>query len=349
MKRIGFLFERIADIDNIKLAIRNSSKGKRRYSYVKRVLKNPGKYAERLREMLLTDNIRFGNNRHITIQDESSGKERDITVPQYFPDQVLQWAVMQQLQKVIMRGMYKYCCGSVPGRGGMAAKRAVDKILKNDTKVRYILKMDVRKFFPSVNHEKLIEMLERKIKDRRVINLLRQIIEHGESGLPIGYYTSQWLSNFYLEPFDHFVTEELRARHYIRYVDDIVIFETNKRKLRKIKERITDYLSELSLTVKDNWQIWKIDSRPLDFVGYLFRRRYTLARRKIFHRLMRTVRKVEREGLKITSARRLCSLLGWFSHINFRQYYAKHIAPIITKKAIRKYISRFDKKAAKAA
>ncbi len=344
MKRIGFLYEKVADLENLKLAIKNSAKGKRRHSYVMRIQKDPDKYAAILREMLLSKDYRLGFNRYKVIHDNSCGKDRQITIPKYFPDQVLHWAIMQVLQPVIMRGMYRYCCGSVPHRGGMAVKKKIESILKKDKKIRYIMKLDIHKFFPSINHDRLMELLATKIKDREMLGLLKAVIDHGGAGLPIGYYTSQWLSNFYLEPLDHFVKEGLKARYYIRYVDDMVIFGTNKRELRKMKARLDEFLAGFSLSLKDNWQIWKIDSRPLDFVGYRYTRDRTTVRKKIFFRMMRTVRRVKKNGLNIVYARKLNSLLGWFSHIYFKNYYSKNIAPIVTKKAVRRYISKYDRR-----
>lgn len=348
MKRVGFLFEKVADIENIKLAIKNSSRGKRRKKYVMRVYRNPERYARILQRMILTKNIPLGQNRRKSVYDQSSRKQRDITVPKYFPDQVLHWAVIQVLSPVIMRGMYRYCCGSVPGRGGMAVKKKVERVLKKDKKIKYVMKLDVKKFFPSVDHEKLMGLLARKIKDKNMLNLLGAIVESGGRGLPIGYYTSQWFSNFYLERVDHQIKEGLRARHYIRYADDMVILGTNKRALHRMKLSLDDSFGALALKLKDNWQVWKLHSRPLDFVGYRYKNGHTTVRKKIFFNLMRTVRIIAEHGLNIVHARRMNSLLGWFCHINFQRYYRKNIAPVVTKPAVRRYIARYDRKGRRA-
>lgn len=338
MKRIGNLYEKIWDVENIRLAIRNASKGKRNRRYVARVLANEEFYAKQISEMLRTGAYRPRPNRTKVVYDTSSRKERNITIPAFYPDQIVQWATVQVLQPVLSKGMYRYSCGSVPGRGGLAAKKYVEKIRKKKD-VRYILKLDIKKFFPSVPHDKLKGLLAKKIKDKEVLDLLGKIIDNGGEGLPIGYYTSQWLSNFYLQEIDHYIKEELQVKYYVRYVDDMVLAGANKRKLRKSFHNLEERLKDYGLSVKGNWQLWKADSRPLDFVGYRFRKYRTTLRKRIFYRLTAVVRKIKEHGLNIRRAMRFTSLIGWCKRISFRGYYLKHIRPLMKKRVAKLYIA----------
>lgn len=339
MKRIGFLYEKIWDIDNIRLAIRNASKGKRNRRYVARILEHEELYAQKISEMLRTGAYQPRPNRVKTIYDNSSQKERTITVPAFYPDQIVQWALMQVLQPALTRGMYRYSCGSIPKRGGLAAKKYVERTLKKKD-ARYVLKLDIRKFFPSVPHDRLKALLAEKIKDRQVLALLDKIIDNGGDGLPIGYYTSQWLSNFYLQEVDHYVKENLGVKHYVRYVDDMVLFGSNKRKLHRAFRELERYLhDEFGLEVKGNWQLWKRDSRLLDFVGYRFARKQTSLRKRIFFRLNAVVQKIKACGLNIRRAMRFTSLMGWCKRVPFRGYYLKNIRPTVKKKRAKLYIA----------
>lgn len=282
---------------------------------------------DNIHEMLVGQTYVPSPNRQRTIYDKSSHKERVITIPKYYPDQIIQRAIMNVVEPIFMRGMYRYCCGSIPNRGGSAVKKKVEKVLRKDEKVKYIFKADIQKFFPSISHEKVKEMLADKIKDKKVLDLFGKIIDNGGDGLPIGYYTSQWLSNFVLEYFDRFVKETLHAKYYFRYVDDIVIIDTNKRKLHKIRQQIEDFLAEggYNLQIKPNWQVWEIDSRPLDFVGYQFYRKYTKLRKSIFYRLNKVAKEIKKFGLTAKMAMSFMSLMGWASHINFAHFYLSHI------------------------
>ena len=131
MKRIGNLYGKLCDPDNIRLAIKNASRHKSKKRNVAKVLADPEGYCERLRQMLVSKDIKFGCKHLKTVREDNSGKVRQITVPSFFPDQILHWAVVQVLRPVLMRGMYEYSCGSIPGRGGMAAKRKIERIRGN--------------------------------------------------------------------------------------------------------------------------------------------------------------------------------------------------------------------------
>lgn len=348
MKRIGNLYEKIYDINNIRLAFENVTRHKSHRTYIQKYISNSEHYAQKISDMLRCKTYIPNPNRTKEIKDGSCQKTRTITVPRFYPDQVIHWAVVQVLEPIFMHGMYEYSCGSIPGRGGKAVKRYIDKILRKDKKVKYILKLDISKFFPSVRHDKLKELLRKRIKDRDVLELLDTIIDSGNTsgvGLPIGYYSSQWLSNFYLQEVDHFIKEKLRIRHYIRYVDDMVLFDTNKRKLHKARVALADFFKDegYGLQIKQNWQIWRIGSRPLDFVGYRYYQGYTLLRKRLFYHLTKTVRRIDSRGLNIKYARRYASLLGWCKHINFKNYYKAHIQPVVSQRTIKRYISRYDK------
>lgn len=214
-----------------------------------------------------------------------------------------------------------------------------------DTKVKYVAKLDISKFFNSVKPKYLLPMFERKIKDKKVIALIDKILTNGGDCLPIGYYTSQWFSNFFLEGFDHYVKEKLGIKYYVRYVDDMVLFDTNKRKLRKAIVLVEEYLNSIGLRLKENSQIWKVNSRPIDFVGFRFYKEKVLLRKKIFFRLCRRVRRVRKAGyITLQQARGILSLLGWLTHINGWKFYKEKIYKYAPKWKLKQIISNYAKK-----
>lgn len=348
MKRIGYIFEKISSVENLNAALDKACQHKRNKYFVRRILDNREYYIQKLHNELVTETYKLNPNIQKVIYERSSQKQRALTIPKFYPDQVIQWAVCLQLEPIIMRGMDRYCCGSIPGRGGHYGKKYIDRIIEHDTKTKYVLKLDIRKFFQSVNNDKLKELLRRKIKDPKALRLIDAIIDNGGDGLPIGYYTSQWFSNFYLEKLDHYIKEELRIRHYIRYVDDMVLLDTNKRKLHRAKDQIAAYLAEngYQVTIKDNWQLWKIHTRPLDFLGYRFYKHKTVLRKRIFYAMSHKVRLVKKRGYcTVKCARALISSLGWLKHIpGGKHYYLNNIKPVISKRELTKIISTYDKK-----
>lgn len=344
MKRVGYLYEKMCDLSLIRYAIRKAAQGKTYKHYIRKVLQNEEAYALRIQEMLVNESVKLSPNRQITIYDRSCSKERIITVPKFFPDQILHWVVMLVIEPIITKGMYRFNCGSVPTRGGMEAKRYVERALK-DEKIRYVAKLDISKFFNSVKPEYLMAMFRNKIKDEKVLRLINAILENGGDCLPIGYYTSQWFSNFFLEGFDHYVKEELKIKKYVRYVDDMVLLDTNKRKLHKAIARMDEYLLKIGLKLKRNYQVWKVGSRPIDFVGFRFYQDKTVLRKKIFFRLCRRVRNVRKSGyITVHQAQGILSLLGWLSHINAWKFYKEKIYPYAPKSRLKNIVSNHAKK-----
>jgi len=270
-------------------------------------------------------------------------KIRHIKVPRFYPDQIIHWALMQVIDPLINRGMDKYCCGSVKGRGTMAAKKAVDRFIKKGKNVKYVYKADIHHFFESVNTSVLKRQFRRIIKDAKVLKLIDEILDNGGSGLPIGYYTSQAFSNFYLQGFDHYVKQTVKIKHYVRYADDMVMLDSNKRKLHKARKAFEAYLKRGDLKIKNDWQVWRYGTRPIDFVGYRFYKSFTLLRKAMFYSLTRAVRKIARFGMRMRQVLRFLSYMGWTKRINFKKYYIEKIKPIITKGKACKYVSKYAK------
>ncbi len=344
MKRAGNLYEKMCDIDFIKLAINNAVKGKRSRPYIIKILQDVDFYAQRIKTMLETESVRLTPSKCHEIYDSSCRKKRLITVPRFYPDQIIHWLLVMVTQPVMERGMYRFCCGSIPRRAGLDAKIYVEKAIK-DEKMRYAAKLDISKFFKSVKGDILLDMFRRKIKDKKVIDLIGKVLENGGEGLPIGYYTSQWFSNFYLEGLDHYIKQELCIKYYVRYVDDMVLIDSNKRRLHRAVKQIGEYLNGIGLTLKGNWQVWKLHSRPIDFVGYRFYKDKTLLRKRIFYRLCRRVRKVKKTGyITPRQAMSLLSLYGWISHINGRNFYKKNIYPYAPKNKLKNIVSNHAKR-----
>ena len=147
MKRVGYIYEKVCDLGNIKQAIVNSSRGKRNQKRVKAVITNSDKHARRIQELLQNKTYKPAPYITKTILDGTSKKTREICKPRYYPDQVVHWALMQQIQPIIMRGMYRYNCGSVPGRGTSLGQKTLRHWLDTDYKnSKYCLKMDVSSF-----------------------------------------------------------------------------------------------------------------------------------------------------------------------------------------------------------
>ena len=142
-----------------------------------------------------------------------------------------------------------------------------------------------------MDHEILKQLIRRKFKDQDLLQLLDGIIDSAD-GLPIGNYLSQYLANFYLTGFDHWLKEVKKVKYYFRYADDMVILADNKIYLHDLMADIRQYLAErLKLMVKGNYQVFPVAERGIDFVGYVFFHTLTRVRKTIKQRYARMMKK----------------------------------------------------------
>lgn len=344
MKRVGYIYEKIYDTDNIKKAILNASLGKRNRKYVKRVLDNIDFYANEISITLREQKYIPSPYTIKRIIDGSSGKERTIFKPNFYPDQIIHWALILQIEPILMRGMYAYTCGSVKGRGTGLGKKMLRKWLDNDYKgTKYCLKLDIRKYYPSINNGILKSMFRNKIKDKKCLWLIDVIIDSND-GLPIGNYTSQWFSNFFLEGLDHLIKEKLGVKYYIRYVDDLVMLGSNKKKLHKVRKEISNYLSTIDLELKDNWQVFRVSKRPIDFLGFKFYYNKTILRKRNALRIKRRINKIsKKKDLSYKDACAIVSYWGWMKNSDSYNFYNKHVKPKVSLNKAKKVISDHGK------
>lgn len=294
MKRMGHLYEKLIDVDYLESCIYKAFRKKKKTNSIKRILLDPRKHAERISKLIQQGKLPTMKERKIKlIRDGSQKKWRTMTKASEY-EHIIHHAVAGLLEKRITNSSYRYSVSSMPKRGDLYGKRHMARWIRSfrGRKV-YVLKFDIRKFFDTVDRKILLEKLCRIVKDRRFIDILYKIVYYDNSytnrGIPIGYYTSQWFSNFYLMAFDNFVKQTLRAKYMMRYADDIVILDQNKRRLHGIFRDICEFLSgALASSVKPNWQVFKLSykptrlmledgwnknhlyGRPLDFMGYKF-------------------------------------------------------------------------------
>jgi RNA-directed DNA polymerase len=159
-------------------------------------------------------------------------------------------------------------------RGTLAAVRRYEEYVRGQRGGGYVLKCDIKQYFPSVDHAVLRGLIRRKIADARLLRLLDRLIESGDEGggkgMPIGNLTSQLFANLYLDPLDHFVKEQLRQRYYIRYMDDFVILAGAKSELWEILGKIKGFLAApLKLQLNPIRVAVVPVERGIDFLGYV--------------------------------------------------------------------------------
>ena len=267
---------------------------------------------ERVEELrdILANGFTPAPARRRTIWDPSSQKHRDIYEPVLWPDQYVHHALIQVIQPAIMRGMDYWNCGSIPGRGSKRGIRGIRKWLREDPKgTRYCAELDIRHFYQSLLPYVVLRQLRRKIKDERVLALCREIMA---DGVPIGCYCSQWFANAVLEPMDRMLRESGYTDHFVRYMDNLTLFASSKKRLRKAIHAARIWLIRHEMTLKGDWQIFPVSKRMPNAMGYRYERNCIIPRKRTLLRFKRACNRVLKRGrATLRQARSILSRLGW--------------------------------------
>lgn len=313
MKRVGNLFNKICTIENFQLAYKNATRGKKKYKEVIQIEKYG---VDKFLEKLLSEvkNHEYKTSKYHIFKLKTGGKWREIyKLP--MRDRIVQHALMNYMEPIFRKSFITDTYSSIKGRGIHKCLRRVQRAMRDIENTKYCLKLDIKKFYPSIDQELMKECLRRKFKDKELLLMLDEIIDSTDRGLPIGNYTSQYFANYFLTEFDHWVKEQLNIKYYYRYCDDIVILESSKDTLRDILHKIDNYLINLKLNLKSNWQIFPIDSRFIDFVGYRINHNCTLVRKNIKYNFIK----------KCNYDKSIPSYYGIFCHANCLNLWNKYI------------------------
>lgn len=268
MKRATSLFNQIVSYENVRLAWLKARKGKRSKPVVRNFYKNVNLNLEKVQKNLKSNPPVLSSYTQFTIFDP---KERVISVVP-FVDRVMHHAIMNVLEPVFERQFifHAYAC-----RKGKGSHKAVNYAFKKARTHKYFLKLDVRKYFDNIDHLVLKKLLSKIIKDMDCLNLLFALIDsYGCSadgkGLPIGNLTSQFFANYYLSLLDHYVLEQMKPCGYVRYMDDFLLFDDSKEKLKIFLNQIETFCrKELLLELKP--AILGNCKNGVSFLGYLIK------------------------------------------------------------------------------
>lgn len=375
MKTIKNCFDSMVNVINIEFAIQDAFRRKHRNKKSNELYYQRFKSACMIRKLVLSGEYPKQYPREVkTIVESSARKERQIIKPEEI-EHVIHHMVCQELAPYFQRSFYPFCVASVPGRGDAYGvkymRKWINKFVQSKKKF-YVLKLDIRKFFYSIDRYIMFNKLKRIIKDDRMLEIIHKIIwydnDYTAKGLPIGFYSSQWFANYYLQDLDYYIMHTLKNRYgckelkMMRYADDIVILGYNKKKLHKIFKDISLYCkNELNLTIKHNWQVFpfiheskkaktygKTIGRAIDYMGFVFHPNRTTLRKTTLYRARKKANNIKRalhRGSRLNwyMCSQMLSRISRMLRANTFNYYNKYIEPIITKKDCIECIRSFAK------
>ncbi len=263
MKRLGNVWDCILADENIEYAYGRAKKGKMWQKKVKRIDKEKDRYLAELKQSLVDRTFHTSPYRTKWIYEP---KAREIYILPFYPDRIVQHAVMAYVAPDWDRRMYYHSYSCRAGKGQHAGSMVTMKYVRRN---RYCLQCDVSKFYPSIVHELLYHQVQRLVKDPNVLWLLKDIIfsSGGEKNVPIGNYTSQWFGNLYLTPLDYRIKQEHRIGDYVRYCDDFLAFSNDKRQLQELARDVERFLGEEYQLKLSKCELFHT-SQGVDFLGY---------------------------------------------------------------------------------
>lgn len=253
MKRQFIALTDIADYDNLLTATWKAAKGKQQRPDVQQFMARLDNNLQQLSDNLLQDNAPLGHYREFYIHDP---KLRLITAA-CFPDRILHHAIMNLAEPVFERTLITHTYACRPNKG---VHKAVQQVQKNLRRFPWFVKVDIRHYFPSIDHTRLFQLLSQRFKGDDFLHLLWRVIDSYHTtpnkGLPIGSLTSQHFANYYLDGADRFLNHHVEVGAVVRYMDDILWWCNDKNTAKQVLQQLKDYLhTERLLQLKNNVQI----------------------------------------------------------------------------------------------
>lgn len=324
-------YDRLLDAELMVFCWQNASKGKRHRASVQRMNseEEQNKLIEDLRQETYTPKL----CRKMTKWDKNAKKMREISCPD-FRDQMVHWALVTIMKPYLEKTFIQHNVANIPNRGlGYGNKLIRHWSQQRGTK--YVLKMDVKKYYPSISIPILIDKLKKKIRDARIISLIERIL-YIESpngiGLTLGSYLNLWLALFYLDELDHIIKEKFKIKFYLRYVDDMLVLTKTKKQAQKILIFIEEYLPTLNLHIKTEGKgkakIYKWTNKNfIDMLGMKTYRSKQILRKNIYLNIRRKVQSINK---RVTphNARGVLSYKGIVQHSSCVLFYNEMLKKI---------------------
>ncbi len=307
MKTHRHLWEQFISPENFDLAAKKAVRGKKSKADINKFLANRAEKLDALRKLVASGKFKTSQYR---IKKIFEPKERYIYVLPLYPDHIVHHALINILgpiwQKMFIRD--SYAC--IPGRGLRDASLRVMKLMREN---EYVLQCDIRKFYPNIRHQRMMEIVARKISDKKILDLLSEIVWSvgGDKNIPIGNLTSQWLGNVYLNELDQFVKQTLHWRQYLRYCDDFCLMGNNQHMLHWAAKELAAFLYD-DLGLEFSKCVVRRTCFGMDYIGYRHFRGFILLRRRSARKIRRRIINIAvHNDMSYHSLGQLASARGW--------------------------------------
>lgn len=356
--KIKNVFDLIFSDENLYGAIQDASAGRRYHKDVLRVQYDCWDVIDKIQKHVRSGTYEI--DRYYIFYVYEPKKRMIMSISFYH--RIVQWAIYRVINPILVKGYIEDSYGCIPGRGSLSAMKRLKYWVEAAEKkpgTWYYLKLDISKYFYRISHEVLKKILAKKIKDRRLLNVLYSIIDckhtpfglppgkgPGEVpleerlfdvGMPVGNLLSQVFANIYLDALDQFCKRVLRIHHYIRYMDDVIILSDSKTQLNEWKSLISAFLErELRLALNQKTCIRPI-SQGIEFVGYRIWPHYVTIRKSTTLQIKRAmVRKVYEYSMGMIALADVTNTLkcyiGMLKHCDCQEFREALVRSVVLRK-----------------
>lgn len=290
-----YSYEDLIAIENIFQAWSEFVKGKRKKKDVQEFAFRLEDNLFDLHRRLKTQTYRHGGYEDFYVSDPKKRHIHKAEVEDRIVHHLLYKYLYKIFDKIFIFDSYSCRVDKGTHRAVRRLQKFTRKISENYTKPCWALKLDIKKFFLSIDHKILLRLLEEKIDDKNTLKLLGHVItsynEEEEKGIPLGNLTSQIFANLYLNELDQFVKHKLKVKYYIRYADDFILFDSNRKKLSKFFPEVKEFLKiNLKLELHRKKIIVRELDWGIDFLGYIVLAHYILVRTKTKRRIFKKLK-----------------------------------------------------------
>lgn len=331
MKRYGNLWDKIIDFENLYLSAKNAQKGKRYRDNVLQFNSNLASELSKLQQELTEKTYQPGNYRTFHLRDP---KSRLISAAPY-RDRIVHHALCNIIIPIFEK---TFINDSYANRKGYGTHKALQRFTGFARSHAYVLQCDISKYFPTIDHGIMKELIRKKIKCKDTLWLIDKIIDNSNPqesviqyftiedlinfgdrrlGLPIGNLTSQFFANIYLNPLDHFVKEKLKCKAYVRYVDDFALFSDDAAYLANCRREIEDFLAKLRLKIHPIKSQLFQTKHGASFLGFRIFPSKIRVRSQNLRRGRRRIKRLQKDYAqgRITLSKVKQSMDSWTAHL----------------------------------
>lgn len=324
------LFNRLCSLENLRLAFKKARKGKSTKWYVKEFEANLENELTRLKTELEFQNYRPKPLRRFVIRDPKTR----VIYASAFRDRIVHHALCNLIEPIFEKTFINDTYANRKKKGVHVALKRFDefkrkvsnngKLVENakdkNMVVGYVLKADIKHYFETVDHEILMKIIQKKISDEKILDLIKTILNNHDmkikgKGMPLGNLTSQFFANVYLSELDYYIKHKLKAKYYIRYVDDFIILHRSKEKLVLYKWLINNFLKSIKLELHNEKSKLTPLNKGINFLGFRIFYLYKLPRKSNLKKFERKMLDFNKSPSESEEEKLKKFLEGWFGYV----------------------------------